>query len=82
MQMYGAEMALEIARFWALKAWYNENTGRYEIWGVMGPDEFHEKYPQSEQGGLRNNSYTNIMVAWCLDKALTILDTITSARFG
>jgi trehalose/maltose hydrolase-like predicted phosphorylase len=31
---------------------------------VMGPDEFHEKYPDEPAGGLRNNAYTNVMVAW------------------
>ena len=30
----------------------------------MGPDEFHEKYPGGGEGGLRNNAYTNVMVAW------------------
>ena len=35
----------------------------------MGPDEFHEKYPGAQQGGLRNNAYTNVMVAWLCDIA-------------
>ena len=61
---YGAEMMLEIARFWASIAHFNPERGRYEIHGVMGPDEFHEKYPGSDEGGLRNNAYTNVMVAW------------------
>ncbi|MDR3081987.1 MAG: glycoside hydrolase family 65 protein, partial [Streptomyces sp.] len=61
---YGAEMMLEIARFWASIAHFNPERERYEIHGVMGPDEFHEKYPDEPQGGLRNNAYTNVMVAW------------------
>jgi trehalose/maltose hydrolase-like predicted phosphorylase len=61
---YGAEMMLEIARFWASIAHFNPERERYEIHGVMGPDEFHEKYPGAQQGGLRNNAYTNVMVAW------------------
>ena len=61
---HGAEMMLEIARFWASIAHYNPERDRYEIHGVMGPDEFHEKYPGAERGGLRNNAYTNVMVAW------------------
>ena len=24
----------------------------------MGPDEFHETYPGTEEGGLKNNAYT------------------------
>ena len=38
-------MMLEIARFWASIAHFNPERERYEIHGVMGPDEFHEKYP-------------------------------------
>lgn len=41
MEFYGLEMMLEIARFWASRTTFNETTGRYEILGVMGPDEFH-----------------------------------------
>ena len=66
---YGAEMMLEIARFWASIAHYNPERQRYEIHGVMGPDEFHEKYPDAAEGGLRNNAYTNVMVAWLCDIA-------------
>jgi trehalose/maltose hydrolase-like predicted phosphorylase len=36
---HGAEMMLEIARFWSSVAHYNEARDRYEIHGVMGPDE-------------------------------------------
>jgi trehalose/maltose hydrolase-like predicted phosphorylase len=61
---YGAEMMLEIARLWASMARFNPDRERYEIHGVMGPDEFHEKYPDAAQGGLRNNAYTNVLVAW------------------
>jgi trehalose/maltose hydrolase-like predicted phosphorylase len=34
---YGAEMMLEIARFWASIAHFNPERERYEIHGVMGP---------------------------------------------
>lgn len=71
---YGAEMILEIAHFWSSLAEYNEKTQRYEINGVMGPDEFHEKYPAANKGGLNNNTYTNVMVVWILQKAIHILD--------
>jgi trehalose/maltose hydrolase-like predicted phosphorylase len=68
-EQYGAEMMLEIARFWASIAQFNAERERYEIHGVMGPDEFHEKYPGAPRGGLRNNAYTNVMVAWLCDIA-------------
>ena len=66
---YGAEMMLDIARFWASIAHFDPDRERYEIHGVMGPDEFHEKYPGAQQGGLANNAYTNVMVAWLCDVA-------------
>ena len=73
---HGAEMMLEIARFWSSIAHYNEDRDRYEIHGVMGPDEFHEKYPDSDEEGLRNNAYTNVMVAWISEIAQEILDLL------
>ncbi|MGB0091584.1 MAG: glycosyl hydrolase family 65 protein [Solirubrobacteraceae bacterium] len=77
---HGAEMMLEIARFWASIAHYNAERDRYEIHGVMGPDEFHEKYPEAEEGGLRNNAYTNLMVAWIADTAQKALDLLPDSR--
>ena len=77
---YGAEMMLDIARFWASIAHYNGDRDRYEIHGVMGPDEFHEKYPGSEEEGLRNNAYTNVMVAWLCGVALEVLELLPESR--
>jgi len=42
----------------------------------MGPDEYHEKYLDSEAGGLKDNSYTNIMVVWAFNRAFDILDRL------
>ena len=72
---YGAEMLLEIARFWASLA-TEGSDGRFEIHGVMGPDEYHEAYPGTAEGGLRNNAYTNVMAAWCIDRARQALDLL------
>jgi trehalose/maltose hydrolase-like predicted phosphorylase len=77
---YGAEMMLEIARFWFSTTHLNPTRDRWEIHGVMGPDEFHEKYPGSAQGGLRNNAYTNVMVAWIFETAQKVLDLLPSSR--
>jgi trehalose/maltose hydrolase-like predicted phosphorylase len=73
---HGAEMMLEIARFWASIAHLDPERGRYEIHGVMGPDEFHEKYPGSPEPGLRNNAYTNVMVAWISDVVVRLLERL------
>jgi trehalose/maltose hydrolase-like predicted phosphorylase len=77
---YGAEMMLEIARFWSSIASFNPDRERYEIHGVMGPDEFHEKYPDSEEEGLRNNAYTNVLVAWICETAQKVLDLLPERR--
>jgi len=73
-----AEVIIEITRLFAsLAQWHPERDGgRYEIHDVMGPDEFHEGYPDSERHGLRNNAYTNVMVSWLMRTALNVLDTL------
>jgi trehalose/maltose hydrolase-like predicted phosphorylase len=76
----GAEMMLEIARFWASIAHFNPDRERWEIHGVMGPDEFHEGYPDAVEGGLRNNAYTNVMVAWICETAQRVLDLLPASR--
>ncbi|HSN55979.1 MAG TPA: hypothetical protein VLT32_15000, partial [Candidatus Sulfomarinibacteraceae bacterium] len=80
LSFYGAEMLLEIARFWASIATYNPELDRYEILGVMGPDEYHDAYPDADSPGLNNNAYTNVMAAWVLDRALEILDVLPEVR--
>jgi len=72
----GAEMLIEIARFWASLATYNPQLDRYEILGVMGPDEYHDAYPDRDQPGLNNNTYTNVMAVWVLLRALQALDEL------
>ena len=72
----GAELLIEIARFWASIATYNPAQDRYEINGVMGPDEYHEAYPDSDEAGLRNNTYTNVMAVWVLLRALEALQEL------
>jgi alpha,alpha-trehalase len=72
----GAELLIEIARFWSSIATYDGDQDRYEIHGVMGPDEYHDGYPGSDEPGLRNNTYTNVMVAWVLQRALWALEEL------
>ncbi len=78
MQKYGAEMFFDICRFWASKAQPDAKTGRYHIAEVMGPDEFHEQYPDAEKGGLRDNAYTNVLSAWAFKKASEIYEGLVS----
>jgi len=77
---YGAELILDIACFWSSIANFNDQRGRYEIRGVMGPDEFHDGYPGSATPGLNNNAYTNIMAVWVLYRALEVLELLSDVR--
>ena len=76
LRFVGAELLIEIARFWASVTIYNAEEGRYEILGVMGPDEYHEAYPGADRPGLDNNTYTNVMVVWVLQRALEALEEL------
>jgi alpha,alpha-trehalase len=80
LSFYGAETFLEIARFWGSIATYNPEHKRYEILGVMGPDEYHDSYPGSEKPGLDNNAYTNIMAVWVMRRALELLGLLAEDR--
>jgi alpha,alpha-trehalase len=73
---HGAEMLVEIARFWASIATYDRARDRYEIRGVMGPDEYHDAYPGAPEPGIHNNAYTNVMAAWVLSRALDLLELL------
>ncbi|MCK4751006.1 MAG: glycoside hydrolase family 65 protein, partial [Bacteroidales bacterium] len=75
----GGEMLFEICRFWASKCEEDE-SGRFSIGKVMGPDEFHEHLPGSEEGGLTNNAYSNLMVAWLFGKATGFLKTVPEQK--
>ncbi|MFW5960093.1 MAG: glycoside hydrolase family 65 protein, partial [Chitinivibrionales bacterium] len=78
LEKHGLEVLLEIGRFWISKTEYSNDKGRYVINKVMGPNEFHEKYPDNEEGGVNNNAYTNIMVSWLLDRCFEALDMVSS----
>ena len=66
----GAELIIEVAKFWASAATYDRADDRFDLRGVMGPDEYHDGYPWRDEPGVDNNAYTNVMAAWTLTKAL------------
>lgn len=80
MAIYGAEILVQIARFWASMVKYNPSLERYEILGVMGPDEFHERYPDSDTPGINNNAYTNVMAAWALSRTIDTVEMLPLAH--
>jgi haloacid dehalogenase superfamily, subfamily IA, variant 3 with third motif having DD or ED/beta-phosphoglucomutase family hydrolase len=79
---YGAELMIEIARLFAGLAVYDADDDRYDIAGVMGPDEYHDAYPGASEPGLRNNAYTNVMAAWLLRRALDVVTLLSAHHCG
>ncbi|MEU6264120.1 glycoside hydrolase family 65 protein [Saccharopolyspora shandongensis] len=77
---FGAEMVLEIARFFASLAQYDRGRDRYVIRGVVGPDEYHTAYPGRDRPGVDNNAYTNVMTAWLCRTAVHVLRELPDQR--
>lgn len=77
---HGAEVLLEIARFWATYATHDPVSGRFHVRGVVGPDEFHTAYPGADRPGIDDNAYTNVMAAWCLLRGLDALRMLPDGR--
>ncbi|MCC3655429.1 glycoside hydrolase family 65 protein [Streptomyces sp. S07_1.15] len=80
LQTRGAEMLTQIARFWASGAEFDPALGRYRIRGVVGPDEYHEGYPDASAPGLDDNAYTNVTAAWVLTRALEVVRALPEPR--
>ncbi|MFJ5556941.1 glycoside hydrolase family 65 protein [Streptomyces sp. NPDC093250] len=76
----GAELLLQISRFWADSAGFDERLGRYRIKGVVGPDEYHDAYPDAAEPGLDDNAYTNVTAAWVLARTVEVLDGLPEPR--
>ncbi|MCJ0978935.1 HAD-IA family hydrolase [Rhodococcus sp. ARC_M12] len=73
---YGAEMLIEIARFWVGLASWDSAEQRFDIRGVMGPDEFHDGYPGRPGEGIDNCTYVNVMASWSIRRALDAYDIV------
>ena len=74
----GAELFLEVARYFAAKCRWDPDLGRYRITGVMGPDEFHDGYPWSSEPGVSDNAYTNVLCAWVLWRAGELVELLAA----
>jgi trehalose/maltose hydrolase-like predicted phosphorylase len=80
LQTKGAEMLLQIARFWGDRAVWDEDLRRHRIKGVVGPDEYHDAYPGADRPGLDDNAYTNVTAAWVLARAVELLRHLPASR--
>lgn len=64
---YGIDIMVETARYWVKRVDFDKD-GCYKLIGVMGPDEY---LPMT-----RNNSFTNRLVKFSLNKTVAYLETI------
>jgi trehalose/maltose hydrolase-like predicted phosphorylase len=72
----GAELLIEVTRYFTSLAEFDATDGRYHIAGVMGPDEYHDGYPDTPGSGLRDNTYTNVMVSWLCTRTRDALEAL------
>ena len=61
----GRDLVVETARYWASRVRL-DRSGRGHLYGVMGPDEYHEV--------VDDNAYTNVMARWNLERAAALLE--------
>lgn len=61
----GAEVIIECAKFYYSLLIKQVKNDRYELWDVIGPDEYHER--------VNNNAYTNKMAKFTFETALNLL---------
>ena len=65
MQNYGSHMTLLTARFVGSLVYYKATKDRYEILHTTCPDEYHEE--------VANNTFTNRILRFALEKALALI---------
>ena len=67
----GRELLVETARYWASRVRL-DGDGRGHIYGVIGPDEYHEP--------VDDNAFTNVMARWNLRRAAELADGVVTSR--
>ena len=72
----GADLIIEVARLFAALATYDPPEDRFHIDTVMGPDEYHDGYPDAPGQGLCDNAYTNVLAAWVCARATDVLAVV------
>lgn len=72
----GTELIIEVARLFASLTEYDPAADRFHVSGVMGPDEYHDGYPEAPGRGLRDNAYTNVLAAWVCRRAVDTVESL------
>ncbi|MFJ6000631.1 glycosyl hydrolase family 65 protein [Arthrobacter sp. NPDC092385] len=73
---HGADLIVEIARSFAAAAEYDAGDGRFHLRGVVGPDEYHDGYPDRAGQGIDDNAYTNVMASWVCSRPARIMNAV------
>jgi trehalose/maltose hydrolase-like predicted phosphorylase len=66
----GCELLIETARYWSSRIRLDRD-GRGHIYGVIGPDEYHEP--------VDDNAFTNVIARWNLRRAADLAQAAVSA---
>ena len=66
----GLRLFVETARYWWSRIRL-DNTGRAHLYGVIGPDEYHET--------VDDNAFTNVMARWNLRRAADAVEAAPTA---
>lgn len=61
----GAEILIEVSRYYASRGQFSQKNGDFGFWNVMGADEFHMQ--------VHNNAYTNVMAKKTFEWTLAVL---------
>jgi hypothetical protein len=61
----GRDLVVDTARYWASRIRL-DRSGRGHLYGVMGPDEYHEV--------VDDDAYTNVMARWNLERGALLLE--------
>ncbi|WP_052274103.1 HAD-IA family hydrolase [Arthrobacter sp. L77] len=73
---HGADLIVEVARSFAAAAEFDAGDGRFHLRGVVGPDEYHDGYPDHAGEGVDDNAYTNVMASWVCSRPARIMDAV------
>ena len=68
----GGELIVEVARMFSSLARYDPVDERYHIDGVMGPDEYHDGYPDARGLGIAGQRLYEREAAWVCGRALEV----------
>jgi len=69
----GAELIIEVVRMFGSMVTFDAAANRHRLAGVMGPDEYHDGYPDAPGEGLTDSAYTNVLLSWVCDRAADTL---------